>query len=213
MGVFSLEGTGLSEIACPNQLSVVNLSDADERVSETIISAICRGLFDARRRHIKGETNGTTLATPTFIVIEEAHNFAPRSTDDHVCLSRSILRKIAREGRKFGVGLCLVSQRPNKLDQDILSQCNTQIIMKMMNPSDQEYIRQSVESVTEDVVRDLPSLGRGEAIIVGSAINFPVPVRIRERRTHVGGQDVDFVEQWNNGAINNGRLEEAAQAD
>jgi len=198
-GVFSMNGTPLEEIVAKNQLTVVNLSEAEERVSETIIAAIARRIFDARKTAVKGEGDGETINTPTFIIIEEAHNFAPRSTEDRPALCRSILRKIAREGRKFGVGLCVVSQRPNKLDADVLSQCNTQIIMKIMNPSDQEYIRASVETVTEDIVRDLPSLARGEAIIVGSAINFPVPVKIRERTTKVGGEDIDVVGEWNNG--------------
>jgi DNA helicase HerA-like ATPase len=69
--------------------------------------------------------------------------------------------------------------------------------MKIVNPADQEYIRQSVESVTEDVVRDLPSLARGEAIVVGSAIKLPVPVKIRARTTSVGGGDIDIVGEWN----------------
>jgi DNA helicase HerA-like ATPase len=196
MGVFTVDGTPLSELVAPKQLSVVNLSEADERVSETIVAAILRNIFDARKRYVKDEGEGARLDTPTFIIIEEAHNFAPRSMDELAVLSRSIIRKIAREGRKFGVGLCVVSQRPNKLDSDVLSQCNTQIIMKIMNPSDQEYIRQSVETVTEDIVKDLPALSRGEAIIVGSAINLPVAAKIRERKTKIGGGDIDFVGIW-----------------
>lgn len=207
MGVFESEGTALSDIVSANQLSVINLSEADERVSETIIAAILRRIFDARKKFVKGEDEGEGLDIPTFIVIEEAHNFAPRSMDDRTVLSRSIIRKIAREGRKFGVGLCLVSQRPNRLDSDTLSQCNTQIIMKIMNPADQEYIRSSVETVTEDIVRDLPSLGRGEAIITGSAIKLPVAVRIRERKTKVGGGDIDFIKIWKE--KNGGRTNQA----
>ena len=198
MGVFSAAGTPLDELVAANQLSVINLSEADERVSETIIAAVLRSIFEARKRHVKDEGDGVRLEIPTFIIIEEAHNFAPRSMDERSVLSRTIIRKIAREGRKFGVGVCLVSQRPNKLDSDVLSQCNTQIIMKIMNPSDQEYIRQSVETVTEDIMRDLPSLSRGEAIIVGSAINLPVAVKIRARKTIVGGGDLDFVAIWKN---------------
>jgi uncharacterized protein len=195
MGVFAVDGTPLNEVVRPNQLSIINLSECDERVSGIIVAAVCRGLFDGRKRHMRGEEGG--VRTPTLIVLEEAHNFAPRAVDGDYSPSRSIIRKIAREGRKFGVGLCIVSQRPNKLDSDVLSQCNTQIIMKIVNPADQDHIRQSVETVTEDIVKDLPSLGRGEAIIVGSAIRLPVPVRIRKRTTKVSGQDVDIVGEWN----------------
>ena len=196
MEIFKLDGTPLNEIVARNQLTVIDLSDADERISETIIAAISRRIFEERKQYVN-EGKGDAIV-PTFIVIEEAHNFAPRTTEDRKILSKSILKKIAREGRKFGVGLCIVSQRPNRLDADILSQCNTQIIMKIVNPSDQEYIRQSVESVTEDIVRDLPSLYRGEAIIVGSAIKLPVSVRIRKRTTEIGGEDIDVVGAWKN---------------
>jgi len=196
MGVFSVEGTALDRIVKPNQLTVINLCEADERVSDIIVAAICRGVFDGRKRYMRRE-DGTGIKTPTLIVLEEAHNFAPRAVEGDYAPSRAIIRKIAREGRKFGVGLCVVSQRPNKLDADVLSQCNTQVIMKIVNPADQEYIRQSVETVTEDIVRDLPSLARGEAIIVGSAIKMPVPVKIRQRETKISGEDVDIVGEWN----------------
>jgi DNA helicase HerA-like ATPase len=185
----------LNELVVGNQLTIIDLSESEEGISEIIVAAVCRSIFDSRKRHSKGEEKG--LSTPTFIVVEEAHTFAPRAYTDIVSPSRNILRKIAREGRKFGVGLCIISQRPNKLDADVLSQCNTQIIMKIVNPSDQEYIRQSVETITEDIVKDLPGLMRGEAVIAGSAIKIPVSVKIRPRETIVGGSDLDIVGIWN----------------
>ncbi len=193
MNLFDMEGTALKEIVKRNQLTVIDLSDADERISEAIVSATCKNIFTSRRNYMK---NNHGIEIPTFLIIEEAHNYAPRGMDERTIVSRFILKRIAREGRKFGVGLCIVSQRPNKLDADVLSQCNTQIILKIVNPSDQEYIRQGVETVTEDVVRDLPSLGRGEAIITGSAINLPVPLRIRQRETKAGGEDINIIQEW-----------------
>ncbi|MDD5111179.1 MAG: ATP-binding protein [Candidatus Altiarchaeota archaeon] len=194
IGVFKTHGTPLKEVVRANQLTVINLSEAEEGVSEIIVAALCRNIFDSRKRHSKGDEG--ELETPTFIVVEEAHTFAPRAYTELISPSRNILRKIAREGRKFGVGLCIISQRPNKLDADVLSQCNTQVIMKIVNPSDQEYIRQSVETVTEDIIRDLPGLGRGEAVVAGSAVKMPVSVKIRQRETVVGGSDLDVVELW-----------------
>lgn len=199
-GVFEVDGTPLEEIIKANQLTVIDLSDSDERLSETIIAVLCRKIFDARKQYVKDKEGNITI--PTFLIIEEAHNFAPRSTEERKIISRGILKRIAREGRKFGVGLCIVSQRPSKLDSDVLSQCNTQIIMKIVNPADQEYIRQSVESVTEDVVKDLPALARGEAIISGSAIRLSIPVKIRGRTTAVGGEDIDIVGEWNRNSKN-----------
>ena len=194
LGIFEVDGTALDEIVSGKQLTVIDLSDADERLSETIVAALSRRIFEARKSYVKDQEGKFDI--PTFMIFEEAHNFAPRTSDDRKILSKPILRKIAREGRKFGVGLCIVSQRPSKLDSDVLSQCNTQIILKIVNPSDQEYIRQSVESVTEDIVKDLPSLSRGEAIITGVAVNLPVTVKIKERITKVAGEDIDIVDAW-----------------
>lgn len=194
MEIFTTHGTPLNELVGGNQLTVMNLSDAEEGISEMIVAAVCRSIFDSRKRHSKGDID--EISMPTFIVVEEAHTFAPRAYSEIVSPSRNILRKIAREGRKFGVGLCIISQRPNKLDADVLSQCNTQIIMKIVNPSDQEYIRQSIETITEDIVKDLPGLSRGEAVIAGSAVKIPVLVKIRERETIVGGSDLDIVGMW-----------------
>ena len=194
-GLISREETPLDEIIKPNQLSIIDLSSTNEKVREIIVSAISRKIFYARMSHIN-EYGGESLETPCLIGVEEAHNFIPaQNTESHV-ISRSILRRIAREGRKFGVGLCLISQRPSRLDQDVLSQCNTQIIMKIINPLDQDFIRKSAESVTEDIIQDLPALSRGEAIITGSAINFPMHVKIKQRRTKVGGSDIDIVGEW-----------------
>ncbi len=94
------------------------------------------------------------------------------------------------------MGMCVVSQRPSRLDSDVLSQCGTQIILKTVNPTDQDYIRRSVESITEDIVSDLPSLSRGEAIICGNAIRLPVCVRVRRRLTEVYGEDIDVASEW-----------------
>ena len=195
MDVFATEGTPLKDLVSGNQLTIINLSEAEEGIAEIIVATACRSIFDSRRRYVKGDHE--ELSMPTFMVVEEAHTFAPRAYTDIVSPSRNILRKIAREGRKFGVGLCIISQRPNKLDADVLSQCNTQVIMKIVNPSDQDYIKQSIETVTEDIVKDLPGLARGEAVIAGSAIKMPVLVKIRERETIIGGSDLDIVGLWN----------------
>ena len=84
-------------------------------------------------------------------MLEEAHRFAPASGDSR---AKRVLKTILSEGRKFGVGTCLVTQRPGKLDSDVLSQCMTQIIMKIINPSDQDNIKQSVEAITADLMQE-----------------------------------------------------------
>jgi len=128
-----------------------------------------------------------------FIILEEGHRFAPANEDSW---SKEILKTILSEGRKFGVGICIISQRPGKLDSDVLSQCMSQIIMRIKNPIDQKNIRDSVESVSDDIIEDLPSLTMGQAVIAGECINTPVLVNIRQRITKHGGESLNSVEEW-----------------
>src|SRR4029453_8346051 len=97
-----------------------------------------------------------------FLVYEEGHNFAPAGAPS---LSRNIIKRIASEGRKFGVGFAIVSQRPSKLDPDVTSQCNTLIVMRLKNPDDQHFIARTSDMVSQADLDRLPSLSTGEALI------------------------------------------------
>jgi DNA helicase HerA-like ATPase len=88
--------------------------------------------------------------------------------------------QIAQEGRKFGVGQVIVSQRPSRLDETTLSQCNSFVIMRMVNPADQGFVRRVIETLGEDEANLLPDLDVGEALLSGQFINFPVLVRMKE---------------------------------
>jgi DNA helicase HerA-like ATPase len=90
-----------------------------------------------------------------------------------------VTKQIAQEGRKFGVGLVLVSQRPSRLDETTLSQCNSHIIMRLVNPADQSFVRKVIESLGEDEAKMLPDLDVGEALLSGQLTNFPVLARIK----------------------------------
>ena len=98
-------------------------------------------------------------------------------------ISKSILRTIAREGRKFYASLCLISQRPIQLCTTILSQCNTHIILRITNPYDLDHIGKSSEGISRSTLDTISSLRVGEGLVVGEATNFPVFIKIRERRT------------------------------
>ncbi len=121
---------------------------------------------------------------PTLVVVEEAHNFAPSRGDS---LSLSALMRIAREGRKFGIGLLLISQRPTRLHPDVLSQCMTHIFKRIINPSDLKYVREVVEQVQVEDLHELKTLSEDEALIVGLAVKIPVLVKVRKRYTAHGG--------------------------
>ena len=127
------------------------------------------------------------------MLIEEAHNFAPANAD---IVTTQILKQILSEGRKFGVSVGLISQRPGKLDSDVLSQCMTQCIMRIVNPMDQARVAESVESVGRDLLAELPALSKGQVIVAGASVNTPVMVRVRQRLTPHGAEDPDAPEEW-----------------
>ncbi len=142
------------------------------------------------------ESRSKALSGPILIVVEEAHIFAPQGEKNETV---RIMSRIAREGRKFGVGLGVVSQRPNRLNEDVLSQTNTKIILRIVNPKDQEYVLRASEQLSSDLLSDISSLGRGEAVIVGQAINLPALVKIYDFRAlggDYGGEDIGVVKRW-----------------
>ena len=114
--------------------------------------------------------------TPIALVVEDAHRFAPARSDEGI-LSKKALSRIAKEGRKTGVALWIVSQRPTEVDPSILSQTNTIFAMRLANQPDQEALRAAVPDASTSLLSCLPSLGLGEAIAVGEGV--PMPTRIR----------------------------------
>jgi DNA helicase HerA-like ATPase len=104
-----------------------------------------------------------------------------------------IIKRIASEGRKFGLFMVLITQRPYKVHGDTLSQCNSQIIMRLTNPQDQQAIRLSSEGISEGLLSDLPGLNIGEAVILGPLVRVPVMVKVGHRESKEGGNDIDVV--------------------
>ncbi|MBN1940919.1 MAG: ATP-binding protein, partial [Candidatus Diapherotrites archaeon] len=120
---------------------------------------------------------------PFLLVLEEAHQLVPEKASEENALSRSIIRTIAREGRKFGASLCLVSQRPVQLDTTALSQCNTHIILRITNPYDLKHIGESSEGLDSRATDMITSLRVGEALIVGEATHYPLFFKVRLRKS------------------------------
>ncbi len=144
------------------------------------------------------KSKSKALAEPILLIVEEAHIFAPQGENNDAV---RILSRIAREGRKFGVGLGIVSQRPNKLNEDVLSQTNTKIILRIVNPKDQDYVLKASEQLSSDLLSDIASLGKGEAVIVGQAISLPALVKIHNFKSmggDYGGEDIGVVSRWLN---------------
>ncbi len=191
-----VEQTPLRELFRPGRCTVMQLSQVDARQQQVIVAALLRRIFYARLRTENRqvfEGDDYYLPYPVFVLIEEAHNFAPAGVD---IVTTGILKTILAEGRKFGVGVGLIRQRPGKLDSDVLSQCNTQFLLRIVNPVDQDKVAGSVESVGRDLLRELPALTKGQAIIAGAAVNTPVLCHIRARHTPHGAEDPSAPDQW-----------------
>jgi DNA helicase HerA-like ATPase len=179
--------TDRKELVRYGQISVVALAGYTSDFQATIYSIIASDIFEAR---VTGE-----LGLPVLLLLEEAHNFAPaRASTPAEQQAITITKQMAQEGRKFGVGVILISQRPSRLDETTLSQCNSYIIMRMVNPSDQNYVRRVVETLGEDEARMLPDLDVGEAILSGQLINFPVLVKIKPPESQGEHEEKDAFE-------------------
>jgi len=188
----------LDELFRPGQCSVLQLNEVDERQQQVMVATLLRRLFRARMATQKHETDRGDelyLPYPVFVLIEEAHHFAPAGGD---AVSTGILKQILGEGRKFGVGVGLISQRPGKLDADVLSQCNTQFLLRIVNPVDQARVAESVETVGRDLLRELPALTKGQVIIAGQAVNTPILCRVRTRHTTHGAESINAPQEWVN---------------
>jgi DNA helicase HerA-like ATPase len=185
----------LPEIFKPGQCTVLPLNEIDDRDQQVVVATLLRRLYKARMETERGKcTSGEFyLPYPVFVLLEEAHHFAPGGTD---VVSTSILKQVLAEGRKFGIGVGLISQRPGKLNSDVLSQCQTQCIMRIVNEIDQNSVASAIEGVGRDLLGNLPALSKGQVIVAGAAVNTPVICRVRTRLTRHGGESKDAPEMW-----------------
>ncbi len=186
----------LDDLFKPGRCTVLQLSDIEQNEQQVVVATLLRRVNKARMATVRGEAAVHTdshLPYPVFTLLEEAHRFAPAG---QTVVSTNILKQILSEGRKFGVGIGLITQRPGKLDQDVLSQCMTQIIMRIVNPVDQDTIAKSVEGAGRQLLDELPALTKGQAIISGVGVNTPVMCRVRARVTAHGGETFDAPSEW-----------------
>jgi DNA helicase HerA-like ATPase len=160
-------------------LTVIDLSLVPSEIVHIVTAVTARMVFEALQRYRK--LNGVTL--PTVLVMEEAHTFVKRYKEDvesypAAAICCQVFERIAREGRKFGLGLVLSSQRPSELSQTVLSQCNSFLLHRISNDRDQELVQRLVPDNLRGLLRELPSLPSQHAILLGWASELPVLVRM-----------------------------------
>ncbi len=176
--LFAAHGTRMDELVNEGRASIVNLKGTPPDMQGFIVDKIATSIFELRKRD---------KIPPLIMFAEEAHNFCPQSGKVR---SSDTFRILASEGRKFGLGLGIITQRPAKVDKNVLSQCNTQIILKVKNPNDLKAIEKSVEGMTKGMREEISRLPVGEAILSGADLSEPLLVQIRPRESQDGGESV-----------------------
>lgn len=139
---------------------------------------------------------------PILLICEEAHIYIPRESAAQYAGSRKSMERIAKEGRKYGVGLGVISQRPHEVSETVLSQCGTFLCLRITNPGDQNYIRALVPEAEGDLVDILAGLGRGECMALGEAVPVPTRLRFHKPAPPPNSDDIDFHKQWREGPDN-----------
>lgn len=197
--------------ASNGSVTVIDLSLVPAEVVHIITAVIARMTLEALQRYRKLH-HGKTL--PTVLVMEEAHTFIKRYKDDaenqnSAAICCQVFEKIAREGRKFGLGLVLSSQRPSELSSTVLSQCNSYLLHRISNDRDQELVHKLVPDNLRGLLRDLPSLPSRHAILLGWASELPVLVQMNALPEHhrPKSDDPDFWAVWS-GQSSNGQTVE-----
>jgi len=180
-------------------LTVIDLSLVPSEIVHIVTAVTARMIFEALQRYRK--LNGVTL--PTVLVMEEAHTFIKRYKEDvenypAAAICCQVFERIAREGRKFGLGLVISSQRPSELSQTVLSQCNSFLLHRISNDRDQDLVKQLVPDNLRGLLRELPSLPSQHAILLGWASELPVLVKMddlpKSQQPH--SDDPDFWNVW-----------------
>jgi DNA helicase HerA-like ATPase len=201
-GVVTLEGwlnEYIGSESNPRCITIIDLSLVPSEVIHVVTAVIARVVFDALQRYLK--LNKVVL--PTVLVMEEAHTFVKRYKEDaenqdaaSVCCQ--VFERIAREGRKFGLGLVLSSQRPSELSPTVLSQCNTFLLHRISNDRDQELVHRLVPDNLKGLLRELPSLSSQNAVLLGWASELPLLVKMSDlpKSQQPRSDDPDFWNVW-----------------
>src|SRR5919197_512555 len=195
------------------KINIISLLELNEKQANIAISFYLEAILSDRKNaknQLYSEGSGfVRFKSPIIVVIEEAHVFIPKQeyTD-----TKYFAAKVAREGRKFGVGLIVVSQRPRSIDSNVLSQLGSLAIMKVVQQEDQTQIASTSESLTTKLTEQLPSLNPGEALLIGQWVNLPSFAKIDEAKDRWMGADPDPVAEWKSNRFHEEMARESSQS-
>lgn len=180
-----------------SNITIIDLSGIPFEVLSITVSLVSRLVFDfafhySKIKHISEEQNDI----PFMIVCEEAHNYIPRSGGAEYKAAKKSIERIAKEGRKYGLSLMVVSQRPSEVSETIFSQCNNFISLRLTNVNDQSYVKALMPENSNAIADILPNLGPGECLIVGDATLLPSVVKLEMPDPQPQSQSVKFQDEW-----------------
>lgn len=180
-------------------VQIVDLSGVPNEVAGVASAAIARIVFQLKVWQSEDDRQNS----PVLLVCEEAHRYVPNRGEAQYDAAQSAIRRIAKEGRKYGVGLLLVSQRPSEVEATVLSQCNSWIVLRITNDTDREHVRSILPDSMSGLTKMLSGLRRQEAIFVGQAATLPTRVMIRSLSAEQlpRSNDVDFDKGWQQQAM------------
>lgn len=195
-------------LSSKEQLKIVDLSGIPNEVAGAASAAIARTLFSFK----VWQSSNERKSSPILLVCEEAHRYVPNRGEAQYAAAQKAIRRLAKEGRKYGVGLLLVSQRPSEVEATVLSQCNTWIVMRITNDTDRSHVAGILPDSLSGLSKVLSGLRQREAIFVGQAAMLPSRIRIRdltlENKPLPRSQDIDFDSGWQTDIANPDYLKE-----
>lgn len=172
------------------QIVIIDMNAVEDEVVELVSAVVARMMFrllrqaDPRNRF------------PVHLLLEEAHRYISATPSRYALDAGRVFERIAKEGRKYGLFLMVASQRPSELSKTVLSQCSNFVVHRIQNPDDLSQIRQMSPSISEGVLRRLPSLPKQHALVFGSAVNLPTTFRVRPADPLPASDDAKIVNLW-----------------
>ena len=175
-------------------ITIIDLSGIPFEVLSIVVSLLNRLVFDFAYYYKKIKDKNKEV--PILIVLEEAHIYVPRSELAKYRSVRESIERVAKEGRKYGLSLMIVSQRPSDISETIFSQCNNFVVMRLTNPSDQQYVTKLLPDSVSAITESLPSLEQREALLIGDSVSIPSIVEIHEIINKPDSNDISVHEEW-----------------
>jgi DNA helicase HerA-like ATPase len=180
-----------------SNISIVDLSGIPFEVLSIVVSLISRMIFDFGFHYSKiRHTDGNVSDVPIMLVCEEAHNYVPNGGGAQYNSSRKSIERIAKEGRKYGVTLMVVSQRPSEVSDTIFSQCSNFVSLRLTNAIDQQHVKALLPDLSAGLGDLLPNLTQGEFLAVGDAMPMPSVGKFALPSPEPHSRSVKYLQEW-----------------